>query len=93
MIITAREIWAGTPAITRGILLMVVSTVFFAVMHGAIRYATQDLHPFQVAFFRNFFGLLVFLPIAQLAVRPYCRSNAWSFERHVSFTTGSGCGR
>lgn len=64
MIITAREIWAGTPAITRGILLMVVSTVFFAVMHGAIRYATQDLHPFQVAFFRNFFGLLVFLPIA-----------------------------
>ena len=64
MITALRQFWTATPAISRGILMMVIATVFFAVMHGAIRYATQDLHPFQVAFFRNFFGLIVFLPIA-----------------------------
>ncbi|MGI9422768.1 MAG: DMT family transporter [Hyphomicrobiaceae bacterium] len=44
--------------------MMVSSTVFFAVMHAAIRHISQDLHPFQVAFFRSFFGLIIFLPIA-----------------------------
>lgn len=42
---------------------MVASTLLFASMHAAIRHAAQELHPFQVAFFRNFFGLLVFLPV------------------------------
>lgn len=42
---------------------MVFSTVFFSVMHATIRHVSAELHPFQIAFFRNFFGLLVFLPI------------------------------
>lgn len=32
-------------------------------MHVIIRYASDQLHPMQIAFFRNFFGVLVFMPI------------------------------
>ncbi len=47
----------------RGIALMIASTVLFAMMHVMIRHLSDELHPFQIAFFRNLFGLLVFLPI------------------------------
>lgn len=46
----------------RAIGLMLCATVLFAGMHGTIRYVTQDLHPFEVAFFRNVVGLLVIAP-------------------------------
>ncbi len=46
----------------RGILLMVASTVGFSFMHTIVRYLSADLHPIQIAFFRNAFGLLVFVP-------------------------------
>lgn len=42
---------------------MAASTVGFAVMHIMIRHISTDLHTFQIVFFRNFFGLLVFLPM------------------------------
>jgi drug/metabolite transporter (DMT)-like permease len=42
----------------RGIVLMLVSTVGFAAMHGAVRHLSAELHPFEIAFFRNIFGLL-----------------------------------
>ncbi len=60
---TFRSFWSALPGPSRGIALMIVSTVFFSVMHATIRHVSQDLHPFQIAFFRNFFGLIVFLPI------------------------------
>lgn len=41
---------------------MVASTIAFAAMHALIRYVSDDVHPFQIAFFRSFFGLVVFLP-------------------------------
>ncbi len=41
---------------------MALSTVAFSVMHVIIRYISDDIHPFQIAFFRNFFGLIVFMP-------------------------------
>ena len=50
------------PASARGIILMVASTVAFAGMHALIRYISSDVHPFQIAFFRSFFGLVVFAP-------------------------------
>ncbi len=56
-------IWRGAGPELRGILLMCVSTLGFAVMHTLIRYTSHELHPFQIAFFRNVFGFLVFLPI------------------------------
>lgn len=55
--------WAGAGPEMRGILLMCVSTVGFAVMHALIRHASAELHPIQIAFFRNFFGFIIFLPV------------------------------
>lgn len=54
--------WTELPAATRGIALMLFSTVCFAFMHALIRHLSTDLHPFEIAFFRNAFGLLVLLP-------------------------------
>lgn len=42
---------------------MSLSTVGFALMHTMVRQVSTELHPFQIVFFRNFFGLLVFLPV------------------------------
>ena len=46
----------------RGITLMFVSTFFFAAMHAIILHLTELMHPFEVAFFRNLFGLVFVLP-------------------------------
>jgi len=43
--------------------LMLASTVLFGVMAVMIRLASQSLHTFEVAFFRNFFGLVAALPL------------------------------
>jgi len=47
----------------RAALLMFGSTLFFGFMVVAIRLASDTLHTFEVAFFRNFFGLIVALPL------------------------------
>ncbi len=41
---------------------MVGSCVFFAVLTGLIRYLSETIHPFEIVFFRNLFGLAVMLP-------------------------------
>ena len=46
----------------RGIGFMVLACVFFGVMHVGVRHVTQSIHPFEAAFFRNVFGLLVLAP-------------------------------
>ena len=47
---------------SRAVLLMVIGTVFFSSMHALIRYMSADLHAFELALFRNLFGILVVLP-------------------------------
>jgi len=47
----------------RAALLMLGSTVFFGLMAIAIRLASDTLHTFEIAFFRNFFGLMAALPL------------------------------
>ncbi len=54
--------WARLPGTTRGIVLMLLSTLGFSLMHALIRFVSAELHPVQIAFFRNLFGLVVFLP-------------------------------
>ncbi len=47
----------------RAIGQMLLAGLFFAAMHAAVRYvANTGLHAFEIAFFRNLFGLLVVLP-------------------------------
>ena len=55
--------WLGLSPASRGIILMVVSTMGFSVMHTAVRYLSAELHPLQILFFRNLFGMIVFLPL------------------------------
>ena len=43
--------------------MMLLATVAFTSMHAMIRHAAQGLHPFEVAFFRNLFGLVFLAPI------------------------------
>ena len=46
-----------------GMALVFGSTILFATMHASIKHVSTEIHPFQVAFFRNFFGLLVLCPV------------------------------
>jgi drug/metabolite transporter (DMT)-like permease len=47
----------------RAALLMLGSAFFFGFMAVAIRLASASLHTFEIAFFRNFFGLVAALPL------------------------------
>ncbi len=47
----------------QGMLWMLVSTAVLATMHAVVRHVATDMHPFEVAFFRNLFGFLVILPM------------------------------
>ncbi|MEP1209213.1 MAG: DMT family transporter [Rhizobiaceae bacterium] len=57
------DAWHRQSGVVRGVLLMCVSTVAFAIMHAAVRYVSSDLPPFQIAFFRNLFGLAFLVPL------------------------------
>ncbi len=51
---------------------MLVSTVGFSGMVMLVRMASADLHAFEIAFFRNLFGLLVLLPwFVRFGLRPF----------------------
>lgn len=47
----------------RGMIWMLGATLLFAGMHGAIRHIAQDVHPTEIAFFRNFLGLIFLSPL------------------------------
>lgn len=53
----------GQPLTGRGVALMLGSVLCFALMAISIRMVSAQLHPFQIAFFRNLFGLLFTLPL------------------------------
>ena len=48
--------------VARALAAMTLSTLIFAVMHMLVRHVSAEVHPIQIAFFRNLFGLIVFLP-------------------------------
>ena len=78
-------IWQRTSPELRGILLMSLSTVGFAIMHTAIRYLSFDLSPFQIAFFRNLFGFVIIVPIMLKSGMSIFRTNkiGWHASRSV----------
>jgi drug/metabolite transporter (DMT)-like permease len=49
--------------VPRAVLFMVSSTVLFGFMAVCIRLASKQLHPFEIAFFRNLFGFVFTLPL------------------------------
>ena len=59
----ASTFWKDQTPVMRGIVLMCLSTVAFAIMHGLVRFVSEVLPPFQIAFFRNIFGLAFLFPL------------------------------
>lgn len=51
-----------TPAVL-AVFFMIFSGLFATSMHCLIRFATEENHPFEVAFFRTIFVLIIFLPV------------------------------
>ena len=47
---------------SRGIAMVFASTIGRGAVQGMVRHTVAELHPFEVAFFRNFFGLISLLP-------------------------------
>jgi drug/metabolite transporter (DMT)-like permease len=43
-------------------LLMAAAAACYAILHGSVRYISSDIHPFEISFFRNLFGLFVLMP-------------------------------
>ena len=50
-------------------LFMLLAALLFSGVAGTVRYVTEEMHPFQAAFLRSFFGLLFLLPIIARAGR------------------------
>ena len=46
----ARAMWHRQTPVLRGIVLMCLSTVAFSIMHGLVRFVSEVLPPFQIAF-------------------------------------------
>ncbi|MDX1432836.1 MAG: DMT family transporter [Gammaproteobacteria bacterium] len=58
---------SGNP---RGALLMLGAAAVLTAMHASVRHVSAELHPFEIAFFRNLFGLATMAPLAVRAGWP-----------------------
>jgi len=54
---------AGLSGNLRGIIWMALSTVAFVTMHATVRHVSKELHPLEIAFFRQFFGIVALAPV------------------------------
>ena len=67
--------------VLRTFLLITVASAFFAAMHNGVRLESSNLHPFEIAFFRNLFGLVALAPlIIRKGSKPY---HSKKFSLHV----------
>ncbi|MFV0473994.1 MAG: DMT family transporter [Pikeienuella sp.] len=55
--------WRAQSPATRGAAMMVISTIGASVMHVSVRHVSAELPAVEIAFFRNFLGLVVLSPI------------------------------
>lgn len=55
-------VYRGLAPAVQAAVLMVIGAFFVATQNGLIRSVSDDIHTFEVVFFRNFFGLIAMLP-------------------------------
>lgn len=63
---TTNKVRLPTPDVSAPVhaaLLMLLGAATVAAMNCTIRIVTEEVHPFEAAFFRNLFGLIVILPL------------------------------
>ncbi len=65
--------------VRRAVGLMALAMTLFGIMAVCIRLASQQLHAFEIAFFRNFFGFVVLLPILYRHGPSLLRTNKLGF--------------
>src|SRR4051812_41578235 len=53
----------ASPPPPRAAVMMIVSACLFGFMAVAIRFASRQQHPFEIAFFRSLFGAVFALPL------------------------------
>jgi drug/metabolite transporter (DMT)-like permease len=53
---------------------MLAATAVLTCMHATVRHVSDGMHPFQITFFRNLFGLVAILPLAVRAGMASIRS-------------------
>jgi drug/metabolite transporter (DMT)-like permease len=47
----------------RGIVFILIATISFTSMDAIVRHTSSQLHPFEIAFFRNFLGAITLMPL------------------------------
>ena len=47
----------------RGFIFILIASATFPIMGTTVKYLTSELHPFQIAFFRCFFGFMIIIPL------------------------------
>lgn len=57
-----RKRYDGASSFTQAVALMVWASLIFNLMNAVIRHVSADIHPFEIAFFRNVFGLIALSP-------------------------------
>ena len=55
--------WNSINSNIKGFTYILIAASIFPIMGTIIKYLTSELHPFQIAFFRCFFGFLIILPL------------------------------
>lgn len=56
------DVFRRLPPVAQGSLWMVLATTHLGIMNVIVRYVSQELHPFEIAFFRNVGQLVFMLP-------------------------------
>ncbi len=56
-------VWAILPGNLKGMAYALFSGMTFAAVSGMVRHVSAEIHPFEIAFFRFFFGFFVLLPV------------------------------
>jgi drug/metabolite transporter (DMT)-like permease len=69
-----------------GIQLMSQSALCFSIMALCVKYASESISPFQIVFFRSFFGMLMVLPMIRRK-----KVSLWG-EKRFELTTRGVCG-
>lgn len=81
MIAPLRHLYLSLPPTARGAFFMLIATLVFTGTQLCVKRLGTELHPFEIAFFRNTFGLLVVMPALLRGGHYYFRTS--KFHLHA----------
>jgi drug/metabolite transporter (DMT)-like permease len=55
--------WEKLSPNIKGFIFILIASATFPIMGTTVKYLTSELHPFQIAFFRCFFGFMIIIPL------------------------------